>query len=474
MLISLKNIIFIFIVPFIYSYISFPLFINDRNLSSLDSPKTFIEKLKTYDIYIEVSIGSEKAKVKCYLDIYITEIMIGGEGIKNNKYNESNSESYNCSYCKIKDYYSGWYSEGIISTEDFYVYNNKNEINVVHKMNFILGKHSIYMDPPEGICGLQLPKFGSDLNYNLIYSLKIANATNSYNWFLDYNNIQNGQSKMIIDGFPHDLNRTKYNEEKFITSHAVAFDDLNRYPLWSLSFADIYYNNIKMNISSRDSKIARIQFDFGIIAAPNETSSILDEQFFGKYYNANICFKDSLSIETFIYCKNTKEFDIKKFKSIYFKNVEMNIIFELSYEELFYFSDNYIYFMIIFRKDGNWIFGEPFLKKYYLVYNQEAKTIGYYQGMEKKDNDNNNNDNNNGNNNNGNNNNGNNNNDIINQSTISLTHILLILILIGIIVIAIILYLKKGKRKNRANELEDDYEYKTQINKEKEGNRIIN
>ena len=141
MLISLKNIIFIFIVPFIYSYISFPLFINDRNLSSLDSPKKFIEKLKTSDIYIEVSIGSEKTKVKCYLDIYITEIMIGGEGIKNNKYNESNSESYNCTYCKIKEYYSGWYSEGIISTEDFQllerIYGEKGIRNkIIHPYSY--------------------------------------------------------------------------------------------------------------------------------------------------------------------------------------------------------------------------------------------------------------------------------------------------------------------------------------------------
>ena len=455
MLFKLKNIILIFIVSFIYSYISFPLFINERNLSSIDTPQQIIEKLKSSEVYIMINIGSQKTKVKCYLDNYITEFMIAGEGVRNNKYNESNSDSYNCTYCAIKEYYSGWYSEGVISTEDFYIQNNVGEINVAHKMKFILAKKSIYMEPPEGICGLQLPTFGSQFDYNLFASLKKANVTNSYNWFLDYNIFQNGSPKMIIDAFPHDLYNKKYNGENFITSKAIPFDPLSQYPLWALQFSDIYYNNIKMNISSRDSKLARIQFDFGIIVAPNKTGIFLEQQFFGNYYKENICFKDSKSIETFIYCKKNK-FDIKKFKSIYFKNIEMNIIFELSYEDLFYSSNEYIFFLIIFRNDGNWIFGELFLKKYYLTFNQDDKTIGYYQGMEKKIEDEN-----------------NNNNDNNNTFRINLTHILLLLILIVLIIIGIILYTKKGNTKKRANELDDDYEYTMPINETNEVKKII-
>ena len=454
MLFKLKNIIFIIIVSFIYSYISFPLFINERNLSSMDTPKQFIEKLKSSESYIMINIGSQKANVKCYLNNYITELMIAGEGVRNHKYNESNSESYNCTYCINKEYSDGWYKEGVISTEDFYVQNNVSEMGVVHKMKFILAKYSIFMDPPEGICGLQLPKFGSDPDYNLIRSLKKANVTNSYNWFLDYNSFQNGSPKMIIDAFPHDLYNKKYNSEKFITSKAISLNVLYNYPIWALQFSDIYYNNIKMDLSSKDSKLAIIQFDFGIIVAPNETGIILEQQFFEKYYNENICFKNSLSIETFIYCKKNK-FDIKKFKSIYLKNVEMNIIFELSYEDLFYSSNEYIFFLIIFRRDGNWIFGELFLKKYYLTYNQDDKTIGYYQGMEKKIEDE------------------INNNDNKNQFSINLTHILLLIIIIILIIIGIIIYTKKGNRKKRANELNDDYEYTMPITEPNEGKKII-
>lgn len=116
----------------------------------------------------------------------------------------------------------------------------------------------------------------------------------------------------------------------------------------------------------------------------------------------------------------------------------------MSYEDLFYITNDYIYFLVIFR-DSHWILGEIFLKKYYLVFNQDEKTIGYYQGMEKVKSENNQND---------------------NKSSfgLNLTHILLILILIALIIIGVILYLKKGKRKNKANELDDDYDYDAHIN----------
>ena len=35
-------------------------------------------------------------------------------------------------------------------------------------MKYILAKRSIYMDPSEATCELQLPKFNSEPDYNLI------------------------------------------------------------------------------------------------------------------------------------------------------------------------------------------------------------------------------------------------------------------------------------------------------------------
>ena len=452
MLYFFKIIIFVLLISLKYSYVIFPLKILDRNLSVSDDPKQFITKIKTFDLYTIINIGSEKINVKAYIDNYRPELMIGGVGIKNNKYNESNSKSYNCTYCVQKELGgSGWYFEGIISTEDFLIKNNLSDISKIYNLKFILGKRSIYLDPPEGICGLQLPKFGTDQDYNLIVSLKKSKAIDSYNWFLDLKNIEKGESKLIIDAFPSDLNKSLYKSDNFKSTHALALDSLRQFPIWSLQFNKIQYNNLNINFTSIDEQIARIQFDFGIIVAPYKTITFLEEEFFKEYLKKEICYIDTLTIDTFIYCKNTKEFNFKEFKSIYFSQANLDIIFELSYEDLFYTNGDYIYFLILFRKESNWIFGNIFLKKYYLVFNQDDKTIGYYQGMEKErksENDE-------------------------KKFKISLTHVLLILILIILIVLGIILYKKKGIRKNRANELDDEYEYKESINEGNEKNKII-
>ena len=445
-----QTLIFILWVEIKYSYVIFPVGIEDRNLSSSDSPRQFIDKIKTFDLYSIINIGSQQIEVKAYIDNYRQELMIGGVGIKDNKYDEFNSNSYNCTYCVQKELGgSGWYFEGIVSTEDFRIKNNLSEISNIYNMKFILGKRSIYLDPPEGTCGLQLPTFGTDKDYNLIVNLKKSKATNSYNWFLDLKNIEKGESKLIIDAFPSDLNKNLYNSEKFKSTHALALDSNKLYPIWALQFNKISYNNLNMNFSSEKGQIAKIQFNFGAIIAPYESITVFIQEYFKEYFNKKICFNDTLSIDQFIYCKNTKELNINKFKSIYFTHADLNVIFELSYKDLFYTNGDYIYFLVLFRNESNWIFGNIFLKKYFLVFNQDEKTIGYYEGMGKeKENDK-------------------------KNFKIGLTHILLLLILITLIVVGIILYKKKGNRKNRANELEDDYEYKESINEDNCKNKII-
>ena len=88
-----------------------------------------------------------------------------------------------------------------------------------------------------------------------------------------------------------------------------------------------------------------------------------------------------------------------------------------------------------------WSFGELFLKKYQLVFNHDNKNLSFYKNLGEKI-DNNTPDNNSN-----------------NFNYTALYIILLVLILAGVIVILIVVILKKGKRKYRANELDDNFEY---------------
>ena len=423
----------------VFSYITFPLLKDTPSISKDDTPSEIMEKLFDSNLYIIMNIGSQNIDVKAFLSNERYELMIGGKGIKNSKYNESNSGSYNCSYCVEKEYSYGQYSKGIISTENFKIKFNGKESKTINKMNFVLGTQSFYIDPPEAFVGLTFEHIDSDKNYNLFKSLKITNSIDSYNWYL---NFTENDAKMVIDAFPHEFDNNKYNKEKFDTAEAL---NDGYYLVWGLIFTNIYYDNEKNNISLTDSTRAKFDFSFNYIMAPNGTGKYFENVFFDEYYRKNICFKKGINNnkQYFIYCENSNNFNPKNFKSIYFKSLELNSIFEFNYKDLFFYKDNYIYFLILFQNELYWTFGELFLKKYFLVFNHDQKYLAFYQNYENKEPDNDDDNN-------------NDNNFIYNIVYIAIG--ITVLILIGIFIIYLV-HVLKNKRKPRANELEDDYLY---------------
>ena len=62
----------------------------------------------------------------------------------------------------------------------------------------------------------------------------------------------------------------------------------------------------------------------------------------------------------------------------------MEYIFTIGKEELFEEIEDKIYFLIIFDnniKNEIWKLGEPFISKYKFVFNQEQKSIGFYNPL---------------------------------------------------------------------------------------------
>ena len=432
--------IFFIFISNTFSYLIFPLTKEYVEITSSDNHIEIIRKLYDSKFFITINIGSERVNVKAFITQSNTELFIGGKNIINHKYNELSSESYNNTNNQKIEIKYGSFKEGILSTENFYVNNENNETQTISNMSFILATESRYSDDSvEGEIGLHLPYLESKPDYNFILSLKRANGIKSYNWFFYFDNFSKGEGKMIVDGYPHNLNDKIYIQEKFSQINILKN---SYYGTWGFKFTSIYYDESYLMLSNNVE--AHFEFNLGIITAPLESSEALEQFFFGKYINDNICFKEKYGVynQYFFYCKDTKKFNAKEFKSIYLKSQELEIIFELDYKDLFFYKNGYVYFLILFKKDSNiWQLGEIFLKKYYIVFNQNSETIGYYQGLEKektKDKK---------------------------KFKINLIHILLILILLSVIIVGIIIYMKKGRqRKNRANELDDDYEYESKVN----------
>ena len=134
----------------------------------------------------------------------------------------------------------------------------------------------------------------------------------------------------------------------------------------------------------------------------------------------------------------------KEFNTIKFEHKEFKLNFTLDFDDLYIRKKNFIFLRIIFDESNpNWIFGSPFFSKYTFIFDSDSKEIGFYSP--------------------------NINNNILGEnfnknekgnSTLKIfLHVLLgiVLIVIGIIVGKKLFGLK---RKLRANELEEKFEYK--------------
>ena len=455
------KLIFLSLILFspIFNYISFPL--KKEKISSLldnNNPKEIFSSFLVSRLFINLNIGSNKIDIKAFLIQSKTELIIAGKNVINHKYNETESTTYNITNKNKISFQYGMYNEGILSKDNFNILKNNIELNSFN-IDFILGTKasSTYTDIKEAQVGLHLPLLESYPDYNLFRSLKNNNATLSYNWYLNFNNFEKGEGKMIVDGFPHDLNKKKYLKENFVKTNAI---DRQYTVLWGFKFSSINYGNqnLELGLDLR----AHFEFDYGIITAPKEVGELLESLFFEKYISLNICFKEKIGVigNYFFYCKKNDKFDIGKFESIYFNCADLYIIFELNYKDLFYIDNNNIYFLIEFSKNSKiWIFGEIFLRKYYIVFNQDEKTLGYYKNMEKPKNNKNKNDN-----------------IITNNSSWYKTFIIiiiLILLIICVLFMGIYIYKNKKNRKKKANELDDEYNYEPKFDLSNDNDNLI-
>ena len=94
-----------------------------------------------------------------------------------------------------------------------------------------------------------------------------------------------------------------------------------------------------------------------------------------------------LNSYSMIVCEDNTNFDIISFPSLFFEHSDLNHIFTLNYKDLFEKKNNKYYFLIIYSpfSGGYWKFGKPFLQKYQITLNLDAKSISFYNNNKKKE-----------------------------------------------------------------------------------------
>ena len=468
-------IIFIFISLHLISFCldDKPILLMDfktKSLRDLDDPNDYIEESWYYDgdgnrIKRETTVYNTTIFLNkwFYNGIYHT-ISIGGKNL--NSYINLGNPKFSVGKChknKIYSLLSNHYKPSESLTYSQIENNIGNDLlNFISDTSNYSIKRNIGEKKGEGInfyynetnedslCG----ELGLNLNLffdktNLISQLKTKNYIEKFVWTLVYQN--EGSGIIIIGNEPHFYDSKTYLMSQYCSVYANPIQSSETG--WSFKFDDIYfYNKNKEKISLSQNKI-NFAIDKGIIIGTDEYRKKIGENFLNDLINNKICFIETKTFndeeknekEQFYiyYCQKSKfagkglddleDTHYNSFPSLKLYLLDSNMTFTLDKHDLFVEKFDRIYFLVIFRKSDNendiWELGEPFFYKTRnnpIIFDQDNK-----KSKEEEKSSNN--------------------------------FILYLGIGIGIIILVVLaFYLGKffnEKRKKRANELTDDFDY---------------
>ena len=350
----------------------------------------------------------------------------------NTSYNKKYSTKYRTLVDDIFELTTSNCHKGIFSMETFFVENNK-----IDNFTFILCTKSKNEEYSffEGEIGLNL-EYQSPPNTNFIQALKIKELINNYIYSIYY--INNKEGFLLIGEYPHNIkfNNPSYEQNSDIKENNLVWihSQISKNNFhWTILFDKISYGNGNIYQAQRE---ARILIETKYIISSNQYYNLFNE-IFGKKCTTIMLDED---LQGF---KCNKDINKELTPEIKFFNKELNTTFILDYNDLFIEKGDYLYFLVTNYFDyepGYWVLGKPFLKKYLFLFNYDTKMIGFYKANEKiKINHKN----------------------VINSYTLSIIfNIFLVIIVIALIFAFYHYYFKK--RRIRANELEDRFNYTSQ------------
>ena len=390
-----------------------------------------------------------------------------------------------------------YYNPYKFATDSFLFSTNKE-----FSLSFLLEKYTFSInDTYIGEIGLN-NKLLSNVCPNFIADLKNGKIINKLIWSLKYNNKYDGE--FIIGDELSEYNSKKYIENRYFTIYLKSN--------YTLDFDLVYIQDKQYNYKNKKDdylikhkfKITKgfIHINSGVIIGTKEYKEYIDKNFFNLLFNKSICQIDIIAYNG-RYSKYDNEYYVyscprkfllgetslrfpstnyyEEFPGLVFCSKQIEYNFELTKENLFELISDRYYFLVIFKKhikedvEEIWEIGEPFYKKYGFTINLDAKTIGFYLDKEKTSNNNEKKDNkdiNDSNDKNGNNENKvnstkneiekNKENDINKKNLRNniLKHLIEIIIVLILIIISYYIGVTvRERRKKRANELKDNYEY---------------
>lgn len=360
----------IYQISSILSVVVFPIEVNKKEKKEIDDPEEFYLSTK-------LSIGEPPQEIDCEINFEISDFYM-------TNYPTNVKPKYDISLSKtvektsINNIYSSKFSGGKLIYETFHFFddiNCKNKQKYEH-INIPIPNYNEQLYACE--IGFQ-SRHSSRNTMNFIDELKKNKIVGSYIWTLKLNNLNEGS--LIIGAAPHEYDKNYIESElKFINS----FSEDSK-PNWCLYFKyDPIYKNYTISFNIKVLISPKI---YGVIANFQYLQAI-EENFFKKYYEKNICERTIISFEKRNYFKvicskaSFTKNDIQSFLPLNLCNIAFNYTFVLEGKELFSEKDDK-YELEILSEIGSssteWKLGRTFLKKYQFIFDDDNGLIGFYR-----------------------------------------------------------------------------------------------
>ena len=417
---------YFFLFTFFQSKVIIPFkYISSEN-PNVQSPKEIMNYYLKEKININLEIGSPKQEAQIPLgfidsDFYIVEKPhLRDPSIKNKIFDNSKSSSFNKMTEEIEYSYAGDYSMYQDSSDIFHFYKDlKKKESIEANLKFRNAFLTENNDP--GRFGLQI--YSKDENDNkvpcplrLLYEKKI---NDNYLWSIHFNKKENDvgeEGYLLLGEYPHDIKKRigiydtyEFNKDNFITLFDISNSKTmnNEIQMSNIFFYNVEgkkdktkqknFNNLQKENLFQDiiipqvtlSYVTKFDFNLGGIIVPEFFNAYLRQNIFDSYIKEGKCFTESIfagNSINFYYCKKEKSVINKikkKIPTIIFSQDHLRYNFTLNINELIYEKNDYIFFLL-FSSSGQknkWTLGKPFLKKYPLVFNPDAKDIGFYSSF---------------------------------------------------------------------------------------------
>ena len=359
-----------------------PSLINLYTFTHLGSPKM--------GIYANIHSDKRENLFSIY-DIYYSL----KEFEKSNYYNYTKSKTFqNVSRLDVKYVKSNL---DIHARENFYfnIYNNKTkslkEIEI-KELNFILGVDMFSRDRVYFL-NIGFPMVNEEtvserFKFDFVIQLKQKKIIDGYDWFILYDDkfnkgeevikaeeLSNLHPIMIIGTLPHYYNSNNFYESQLLKTYSNLY-------YWSINFKDVYLY-IDDSTGKKEKKSiyvdeVELYLDNIMIYGPTNYINLVNTNFFSKYSEC----QRQIDPDFRFYCEKSKNFglnELKKFPVLYFDQVFLNYTFELTYKDLFIELNGKYYFLVTENSDDEaWSIGYSLLKKYQFVFNQDSRTVGFY------------------------------------------------------------------------------------------------